>query len=121
MKYNLKFKLSPAFKKTWLAALRSGKYKQGREYLHSDNKFCCLGVAYDARGGKWNDYNETLIGQCDKLLSQFIGDKPPVPKNVMRVLEQINNNQTVEDYLIKLNDNKEWSFKQIANWIEKHL
>ncbi|MFO0452755.1 MAG: hypothetical protein ACK52I_29555, partial [Pseudomonadota bacterium] len=37
--------------KLWVAALRSGKYKQGRHALHSikDNNetFCCLGVLCD--------------------------------------------------------------------------
>jgi hypothetical protein len=28
----------------WVRALRSGKYKQGPEYLCADGKFCCLGV-----------------------------------------------------------------------------
>ncbi len=35
--------------KQWVAALRSGKYKQGREYLGTidgeGEKYCCLGVA----------------------------------------------------------------------------
>lgn len=30
----------------WVAALRSGKYKQGQQRLRTDdNRFCCLGVA----------------------------------------------------------------------------
>ena len=34
---------------TWLAALRSGEYEQGRRLLRSsDNLFCCLGVFLDA-------------------------------------------------------------------------
>lgn len=32
----------------WIAALRSGKYKQGRHYLRSKtDHFCCLGVLCD--------------------------------------------------------------------------
>ena len=35
----------------WVDALRSGKYKQGRNSLHiiesGDSRFCCLGVACD--------------------------------------------------------------------------
>jgi hypothetical protein len=38
-------------KADWVAALRSGEYKQGRMYLHSvdgeDHFFCCLGVLSD--------------------------------------------------------------------------
>lgn len=33
--------------KAWVAALRSGKYEQGRGYLKVGNLFCCLGVACD--------------------------------------------------------------------------
>lgn len=33
-----------AIYEVWLAALRSGQYKQGRIYLEADGKFCCLGV-----------------------------------------------------------------------------
>ena len=29
---------------TWIAALRSGKYEQGRMSLCSGGQFCCLGV-----------------------------------------------------------------------------
>ena len=37
-------------------ALRSGKYKQGKEQLRpSEDEYCCLGVACDISGlGNWN-------------------------------------------------------------------
>ena len=41
--------------KKWVAALRSGEYKQGFGYLRSDEGFCCLGVAcniFNVRGWK---------------------------------------------------------------------
>ena len=31
--------------KKWVAALRSGKFKQGRSYLQMGDNYCCLGVA----------------------------------------------------------------------------
>lgn len=31
----------------WIAALRSGKYKQNRASLRCDDRFCCLGVLCD--------------------------------------------------------------------------
>ena len=40
-------KLDPAVKVSWLEALRSGEYEQGRDYLNHDGNFCCLGVLCD--------------------------------------------------------------------------
>lgn len=39
--------MNEEIKAQWTAALRSGEYEQGREYLSSDGKFCCLGVLCD--------------------------------------------------------------------------
>ena len=38
----------------WLAALRSGEYKQGQMRLHkSDETYCCLGVLLEVAGFEW--------------------------------------------------------------------
>lgn len=37
----------------WIAALRSGKYEQGRQYLNNERGFCCLGVLADIAGADW--------------------------------------------------------------------
>lgn len=39
--------MNKEIKKQWIEALRSGKYKQGREYLCVDETYCCLGVLCD--------------------------------------------------------------------------
>ncbi len=39
--------MNKTYKKLWVEALRSDKYKQGRNRLRRDNKFCCLGVLCD--------------------------------------------------------------------------
>lgn len=40
--------MNPEIKKQWVAALRSGEYKQGTGQLRSkNNEFCCLGVLCD--------------------------------------------------------------------------
>lgn len=36
--------MKPEIKKLWIEALNSGKYQQGRTFLHKGDKFCCLGV-----------------------------------------------------------------------------
>ncbi len=42
-------------RKKWIEALRSGKYKQGRNALRPDEDcYCCLGVLCDVSGfGQW--------------------------------------------------------------------
>ena len=40
--------MNPDVKKKWVAALRSGEYRQGTGRLRSkDDRFCCLGVLCD--------------------------------------------------------------------------
>ena len=39
--------MKPEIKREWLAALRAGKYKQGRKRLCHNDYFCCLGVLCD--------------------------------------------------------------------------
>ena len=36
--------MNKEIKQQWIAALTSGKYKQGKGQLRDGNKFCCLGV-----------------------------------------------------------------------------
>ena len=45
--------LKPVTRAEWIAALRSGAYKQGRDSLKRGDRFCCLGVACDLAGFNW--------------------------------------------------------------------
>ncbi len=40
-------KMNPEVKKSWVDALRSGDYEQGRGGLRIDDDYCCLGVLCD--------------------------------------------------------------------------
>lgn len=40
-------KMTPEVKAAWVAALRSGEYKQGTNALQRGEQFCCLGVLCD--------------------------------------------------------------------------
>ena len=63
-------RMNPEVKAKWLAALRSGEYKQGRGRLRSANdEFCCLGVLCDLyaqeTGKGWEPHgtdNWTMFG-----------------------------------------------------------
>jgi hypothetical protein len=54
-------KMNPEIKAKWVAALRSGEYKQGRGQLRSEDRFCCLGVLCDLHaketGGGWTGFS----------------------------------------------------------------
>jgi hypothetical protein len=39
--------MNPEIRARWTAALRSGEYRQGRNYLRRNDRFCCLGVLCD--------------------------------------------------------------------------
>lgn len=36
--------MTKAQKKKWIEALRSGEYKQGKQMLYRNGRYCCLGV-----------------------------------------------------------------------------
>ena len=60
--------MTPEFKAAWVAALRSGKYEQGRGALRTGDTYCCLGVACDLidpiawDGRTWRDCAFDNIG-----------------------------------------------------------
>ena len=113
-------KLPKIFKDKWLKALRGGEYKQGKTKLHSDGKYCCLGVACRIAGAstKRIGYNALInnnlinvrvpnILKCESLRDSII------------VSKLAHMNDGVSDNGISKAPTR--SFKQIANWIESNL
>lgn len=97
---------------TWVAALRSGKYTQGRGLLRDNaDRMCCLGVAINefcpqrwARiDGAWQD------GEADRYL----------PSDWSRH-EALDLSYDECSELATLNDEYALSFNEIANHIERH-
>ena len=105
-------KLDPEFKAQWLAALRSGEYKQGRCALRSiRDEYCCLGVACD-------------VIDPNQWRSQFGMDTPPswgssMPSAVT-TLPFMGGLAEEASELAAMNDNGN-SFAVIADWIEENL
>lgn len=106
-------KLPEDFKQRWIAALRSGEYKQGDGFLHNpnDGTYCCLGVACRAAGHEPEtdddmEYPSTKLGNLPAMLK---GSNP-----ITRQLAQMNDG--VGDYV-----GKRRSFSEIADHIEKYL
>lgn len=109
--------------KLWIKALRSKKYSQGFSVLREDkNSFCCLGVACDifrkeTKTGEWQEMEKgykfvtnTGIEDIDDLpdeVKDWYGLEKPEP--------YIKGKWLGADY----NDNLGYSFKKIANLLEK--
>jgi hypothetical protein len=94
----------------WIAALRSGKYKQTSGELERRGKYCCLGVLCDVVDPSgWHCGNYRYDGeelQCSLPTKLRLG---------------VGIQTRQETQLIELNDDKGESFVEIADWIEKHI
>lgn len=107
--------MDPKLKRRWVRALRSRKYKQGREQLRDGNKFCCLGVLCDlVPGRKWADTGAVTIRS-----SRYFSTAPSF------LVEN-----GAQENLIAMNDGSRGdanpigtkrTFATIATWIEKNL
>lgn len=120
-------------KTEWLAALRSGKYQQGKRVLKTaDDKFCCLGVLCDLSGvGKWSDeahafpseehgfVYQTPNGDDDGAVLPFYVEEWAGLNDVNPTIASMEFSLLGET-LAALND-RGASFTEIADLIEKHL
>lgn len=94
-------------KQQWVDALRSGKYKQGKNHLKiiefnfkstlNERKYCCLGVAYD-------------LGLCE-----------PNPNHPNKLLSEDFLDYKTQKTLTNMNDKESHSFAEIADYIEANL
>lgn len=99
-------KLPKDFKKKWVKALRSGKYKQGKYYLYAgDGTYCCLGVAGIVNGCSI----ESMKGQSGTM-EKIYREVTPVPLSYGEI-------QT----LTGMNDSYGKTFEEIADYIEQNF
>ena len=121
--------------KLWIEALRSGKYKQTREVLHSidsgKESFCCLGVLCDL-------YQKDRRSKKKKCLDvdkdqgwgayevSYDGVSAVLPQLVVKWAGMKTENGSWDDTdanasLVYLNDEDRKTFKAIAYVIEKNV
>lgn len=112
--------MDQAIAKKWVAALRSGKYKQGHGQLRKDNRFCCLGVLCDLApisAGSWRRkaatgdylYDWNTGGLTIKVL-EWASMSTLYPAGFI---------DSTCDTLMHLNDSGK-TFVEIADIIERH-
>lgn len=99
-------------KAKWIEALRSGKYEQGNRFLQSvDHKFCCLGVLCEVAGMVGSITTGTV-----KPCYTYDGHSGLLPEELSRKLDE-----SIEMYLIHMNDQLRNNFSEIADYIEEHV
>lgn len=75
-------KMRPEVKAKWLAALRSGEYRQAREHLHvrdEGDRFCCLGVLCEIAANEG-----VVVREADDGLVTY-DDKEDMPPRSVRI------------------------------------
>ena len=124
--------MNPEIKVQWVAALRSGKYRQGAGVLHrrkpAGDEYCCLGVLCElaVRAGVANveparyDGDSFVYGAGDRYSSTYL---PLVVREWAGLADRPDaRNPLVKGHhtLADLNDNLS-TFREIANLIEEKL
>lgn len=110
--------------KKWVAALRSGKYKQTRHVLRDGDRMCCLGVACDLYGKEFGIEWESADGgfyflERENILpsevSEWIGCASPGTN--MRDARLPSEDKNYDTQLCAIND-RGATFAEIADIIE---
>jgi hypothetical protein len=103
--------MNTKLKAEWIAALRSGKYKQGKTFLRdSVDNYCCLGVLCEVAGE---------VGEHDAVVGgYYYRDTYGTLSSTM--LREFGMSANLMSKLIGMNDVERCSFDTIADYIE-HL
>ncbi len=107
------------YAKMWIKALRSGKYKQTKGKLCVVNgktvKYCCLGVLCHILKTPYKR------GENYKIYDSETNSLPTSVKDETGIRTCFANyGERSDETLIILNDDKEYTFKEIADVIEKN-
>lgn len=98
--------------KTWVAALRSGEYTQGKGVLKSEGTHCCLGVLCEISPFDIEANMSILFPSADVADWAGLSDIAPLMPRSYKT------DKGPRRSLSDINDGGGKSFKQIANIIE---
>ena len=125
----MSIKMNPEIKAQWVAALRSGEYKQGQGRLNGSLGFCCLGVLCDlaVKQGvtEWELIQEShdpcyTCGGYSSTLPECVGSWAGFPDGPGLGLGPRVTRWPREETLADLNDTGS-TFPEIADLIEAQL
>lgn len=108
-------------KKMWIEALRSGKYKQGKNRLKNDKReFCCLGVLCDLHR-KFSNKPLKWRKLEDPSTRFYDGQQYYLPKSVQEWAGLDDSNPGAQYTPLGYWNDSGKSFAVIVELIEKHL
>jgi len=113
--------VNPEIKAKWVAALRSGDYKQGHFQLRKNNEFCCLGVLCNLHAIA---HPEIAAKETDPR--SYMGCDGFLPAAVTKWAGRDTGSEKItidghEAQLVTHNDTFKHTFDQIADAIEEQL
>lgn len=103
-------------RKRWVEALRSGEYQQGHGRLRRGDTYCCLGVLCDLHAKEHRQEWRLFGGHPDVYMYDSEQGKPSES-----IWHWAGLNAFIAGQLIRLNDDEEATFDEIADAIESHL
>lgn len=109
-------KMDPGWKAKWVAALRSGRYAQGKGHLRRGSRYCCLGVLCEI-------HPDVTLGM--PALGVFVarsavdGDQSTTALPIA-LAETVGLSGMETGELVYMNDIG-GNFPRIADWIEANL
>jgi len=104
--------MNQEIKTQWIKALRSGKYSQTTETLQDSTGFCCLGVLCDVIDPTgWNENSHR--GSTEYPSSEILVHA--------EIYEGGSPSEGVVGQLADMNDEQQFTFLQIADWVEENL
>lgn len=112
--------MNPEIKAKWIAALRSGKYKQGTGQLKQEDRFCCLGVLCDLHRKECPEERQWNGGFYFDIVTTL-------PKEVIFWAGLNEHNPALGDFTCAIHNDgcietcPRKSFTEIADLIEQHL
>lgn len=111
--------MNNTLRKEWIAALRSGDYKQTTGWLQKAGGFCCLGIACEVYMKNFPDRVETLADLSYHTVGYSFDALPFVSASLPTGIDLEFGLDTLEARkLMNMNDIEKLSFNEIADYLE---